>query len=124
MGNTVLILGILGLAITKGVDAIRTAFDKQDRVPKVYWLLLAQAAGIGIAFGVSHSPPLANLLHIPLDGAFETIIAGMGLGGTSSFLHELMSALSSVSGDAATPKGLKATPKSTATRRARAKAAS
>lgn len=111
MGNTLLVLGIVGLAITKGVDALRTGLDKQDRVPKVYWLLLAQGAGIAIAYGVAHSPPLANLLHVPLEGAFETVILGCGLGGTSSFLHELMSALSARSGVAATPKGLVPTPK-------------
>jgi hypothetical protein len=109
--NTLLVFGIVGQAITKGVDAIRTGFDKEDRVPKVYWLLLAQAVGIAVAYGVAHSPPLAAYLHVPLKGAFDTVLVGVGLGGVSSFLHELNSALSARSGAAATPKGLKPTPK-------------
>lgn len=107
--QTLVILGVVGLVVTRGVDFLRTAFDKHDSVPKAYWLLAAWVIGIGVAWAVSTYHPLTAMLHLPDQGTFGIVLTGLGFGSVAGFWHEALSALSARSGVAATPKGLVAT---------------
>jgi hypothetical protein len=105
--NSVVVFGIVGLIANRGVDFLRTAFDKTDRIPKAYWLLAAWAIGIGLAFVLCNTGALASLLKLPQDASCVGIVlVGAGFGSVAGFWHELLSALSGRSIPATTPKGL------------------
>lgn len=96
----------LALIVNRGVDFIRNAFDKSERVPKAWWLLIAWGVGILVALGVCTSDGAAAFFGIMRNGdCINAILAGAGLGSVAGFWHELLAALGSKT-QAATPKGL------------------
>ena len=103
----VIIFGLVGLFVNRAVDFLRNAFDKNDRVPKAYWLLAAWGVGILVALLTCNVAPLAHLLNVSGSSCVNTVVAGLGFGSVAGFWHEVLDALSSLSGPSSTPKGLK-----------------
>lgn len=98
---------IVGLITNRGVDLLRTALDKNDRIPKSWWLLASWGLGVLLAFIACSNDATTALIGLPTDmSCVDVVLVGAGLGSSAGFWHELLSALSVRSGVAATPKGL------------------
>ena len=102
--DTVVIFAIMGIIITKVIDFLRNAFDKEDRIPKAWWNLAAFALGIGLAYAVCGVAFVHSKLGLPDEGCTDQVLIGLGFGAVSGFWHELLDALGGA--PAATPKGL------------------
>lgn len=110
--DAVTAFAIMGLLVNRLVDFARNAFDKHDRVPKAYWLLIAWALGIVLALVVCNYHAATAYFHLNMqsNGCVTAVLAGLGFGSIAGFWHEVLSRLSGA--PAATPKGLRPTPKS------------
>lgn len=86
--------------VTKVVDLIRNAIDREDKLPAVTWNIVAFAVGVGFAIGwqVDLTASLADLVPAlkgaRLDGIAGQILTGLIAGGAAGFWHELFDALS------------------------------
>lgn len=110
--DTVVLFGLVGIVLTKVIDLLRNAFDKNDRIPKAYINIAAFVLGIGAAALICSVDAVRTFAHLPADATCrDFVLQGLGFGAVSSFWHELLSALSARSGPAATPKGLIPGPK-------------
>lgn len=101
----VAVLGTLSLTVTKVVDFIRNAADKNGRFIGS-WIWNAAAFGGGVVFTLGWQlnigPQLLALVPALADhasaltGISGQILTGILVGGGAGFWHELLSALSSV----------------------------
>lgn len=88
-GWDVVSLGIVAAAITKGIDLIRTRWDRARLFPKDIWIGIAMAAGLGFSLGAK-----ANLL-VDVKWAESVgvvggrIITGVAIGAAASGWHEV-----------------------------------
>lgn len=87
--------------VTKLVDLVRTALDKQDN-PKLkpVWIVLALAFGVAFAL-VYQADYLSSIEGLPpvfenVTGTGAQILTGLAIGAYASGLHELFDALSGV----------------------------
>lgn len=86
---------VIGLAlaapiVTKIVDTLRNAFDKNGTMPKVVWNIAAFAVGILGAFLFAIEPAgLPAGLRFDLTGAALQIYTGLVLGGLAGGWHEI-----------------------------------
>jgi xanthine/uracil/vitamin C permease (AzgA family) len=108
MGGTIAGFTLGGLVVSRFVDLVRNAFDKNARIPKAYWLAFAAAVGIGFAFlACSLSDATATAFGVQRGpDCLNQALVGLGYAGTAGAWHEILTALSHVSGDSGTPKGL------------------
>jgi hypothetical protein len=109
--NPLIAFAILGLLVNRAVDFLRNAFDKQDRIPKAYWLLAAWLLGIVLALIICNTHALVAYFHMNMTGTgcLNVVLAGLGFGSVAGFWHEFLSRLSGA--PAPTPKGLAPRPK-------------
>lgn len=104
--DLVVVFAIAGLLVNRAIDLIRTGLDKDDSIPKAWWLLGAWLLGIALAWA-SCGTGLGGFIGIEnAPGCFDQVLAGLGFGSVAGFWHEILSALSAMSPPAATPKGL------------------
>lgn len=101
----VVALGTLSLTVTKVVDFIRNAADKDGRLIGS-WVWNVVAFGSGVAFTVGWQlnlgpqllalvPALADKASV-LSGLSGQILTGLLVGGGAGFWHEILAALSSI----------------------------
>jgi hypothetical protein len=102
--DTLTFFALLGLIVNRGVDFLRNAFDKDDKIPKAWWLLIAWGLGIILAFIVCNMEGLSSRFGLPGKGCTGAVLVGMGLGSVAGFWHELLDRLGGA--PAPTPKGL------------------
>jgi hypothetical protein len=82
---------IVAGGITKLVDFIRNAFDKNDSWPKWAWNVAPFAFGLLSAFilNVELATPPEGILRINPSEALLRVATGLGLGAFASGWHEL-----------------------------------
>lgn len=94
----------LSLTVTKVVDFIRNATDKEDTFPKWVWNVVALVIGLGFALGwelniaeslVALVPALAESTA-RVQGVPGEVLTGAVVGLSAGFWHEALDALSSM----------------------------
>ncbi len=85
---------VFAILITKLVDFIRNAFDKDITWPKWYWNLAALALGIAVAL-IFQINIFANISHTHVQGWAGQVLTGAGMGAGGSAWHEVLDTLSS-----------------------------
>lgn len=100
--STVLAIGSLyAVGVTKAVDFVRTAFDRESKAADWVWIALAFAFGVGLALVLRAQ--LANLalaslasslaakgaeVHpVHLNSVLDEVLTGLAIGGAASFWH-------------------------------------
>ena len=83
------------LTITKVVDVVRTAFDKDDN-PKLKPLWASGAIVLGVIVAVVFEINVfADVSESRGEGIFGMVLTGAGMGATGSAWHEILDAFSS-----------------------------
>jgi hypothetical protein len=86
--------------VTKLVDLVRTAFDKNDAVPKWIWIVLALVFGVGIAllYDLDYTEAIQGLpdKFATASETWSEVLTGLGIGALASGFHELFDALSGI----------------------------
>jgi hypothetical protein len=93
---------ILGAAVTKSVDLVRNAVDKDATMPPVTWNILAFVVGVAYCVGwqIDMTPAIISLIpsladqSSRLSGVSGQVLTGMLAGGASGFAHDLFQNLS------------------------------
>lgn len=89
-----------GAVVTKSVDLVRNAIDRDNSFPAVTWNVVAFAIGVGYALGWQIDVTATLLDLVPalkgarLDGVAGQILTGLVMGGAAGFWHELFDSLS------------------------------
>jgi hypothetical protein len=97
--NVLVFFVLVGLVDEEAVKLIRSTFDKKQRVPTMYWLLLAWGLGIGAAYLICGNLDAFQWVQgIPESSAncVGQILTGLGLAGVAAFWHEVLSVLSAL----------------------------
>lgn len=93
--------GPLAIMVTKSVDFLRNALDKNDTWPKWSWNVASFAIGAGycLLFAVNLAATVAFRPEVAskLDGVWGQLLTGLAIGAVASFWHEHMSAASAKS---------------------------
>lgn len=102
--EVVAVATVFGVVVTKTVDLVRNAFDKDDKLPKWTWNVVAFGLGIAIAL-VWQINMLDNYSEEGsiVQGIFGRVLTGIAIGGVSSGYHELFDVLSSTAKRAKPP---------------------
>ena len=94
-----LAVGPIAIMVTKLVDFVRNAFDKQGTWPKWSWNVLS--FGLGVAYSLLTATNFINLVQGlnpgvtgKLTGTWGQVVTGLAIGGTASFWHEHLDATS------------------------------
>lgn len=103
-GSVVAMIAALSLTVTKVVDLIRNAFDKNDTAPKWFWNVAALVVGLAFALGWQLNVVVALVGLVPalvghasaVTGVSGQALSGIIVGLSAGFWHELLDALSSV----------------------------
>jgi hypothetical protein len=85
---------VFAILITKLVDFVRNAFDKQTKWPKWSWNVAALGLGIAVAL-IFHINIFANISHTNVQGWAGQVLTGAGMGAGGSAWHEVLDTLSS-----------------------------
>jgi len=94
--------GPLAILVTKSVDFLRNAFDKEDKYKGSWvWNVAAFAIGagycLGFAVNLAATIALRPELATRLTGVWGEVLTGLAVGAVASFWHEQMSAASAKS---------------------------
>jgi hypothetical protein len=85
---------VFAILITKLVDFLRNAFDKDARWPKWSWNLAALGLGIAVAL-IFQVNIFATISHTHVQGWAGQLLTGGGIGAGGSAWHEVLDTLSS-----------------------------